>query len=61
MPPITVDWLWEEVEPITATEDRSYAAGAQWAGHANTALPHCVWLLVGCALALGLQSETVTF
>ena len=29
MPPITVDWLWEEVEPISATEDRSYAADAQ--------------------------------
>jgi hypothetical protein len=29
MPPITVDWLWEEVEPISVTEDRGSAAVAQ--------------------------------
>ncbi len=29
MPPITVDWLWEEVEPISDIEDRSNAAVAQ--------------------------------
>jgi hypothetical protein len=42
MPPITVDWLWEEVEPISVTEDRDNAASAQWAGYANVALQHCV-------------------
>jgi hypothetical protein len=29
MPPITVDLLWEEVEPISVTEDRGNAAAAQ--------------------------------
>ena len=42
MPPITVDWFWEEVEPISAIEDRDYAATAQWMSYANFALQHCV-------------------
>ncbi len=30
MPPIIVDWLREEVEPISKVEDRDHAASAQW-------------------------------
>jgi hypothetical protein len=29
MPPVTVDQFWEEVEPISVTEDRGNAASAQ--------------------------------
>jgi len=29
MPPVTVDQFWEEVEPISVTEGRGYAAAAQ--------------------------------